>query len=123
MWGCTLLCAVGALVLAPALGVAALVVFVVGPLSCELRLRRVWRRLAAGGPAMKIGYELTEEGMMVSLAGVSTQHSWGSLRPLRKTASHWLFQGGLARRAIAVPVDAFSAEARTEVDCLFADLR
>lgn len=88
-----------------------------------LSLRRVWRRLSAGGQTVEIGYELTDEGMTVSLAGVSTQHRWESLRPLRETAHYWLFQSLLARRAIAVPRDAFSADARVEVDAVFARQR
>src|SRR5262249_43409023 len=92
-------------------------------LSFELSLRRIWRRLAAGGPAVEIGYELTDEGMRVSLAGVSTQHRWESLRPLRETARSLLVQGLLAGRAIAVPKNAFSADAGVEVDAVFAGLR
>jgi hypothetical protein len=61
--------------------------------------------------------------MRVSLAGVSTQHRWESLRPRRETARYWLFQGLLARRTIAVPRNAFGADARAEVDAVFAGLR
>ena len=124
LWGGALLIVVGVLLLTPAGGAALLVVLlVVSPLFFELSLRRVWRRLSAGGPAVEIGYELTDEGMRVCLAGVSTQHRWESLRPLRETAHFWLFQGLLSRRAIAVPMDAFTADARAEVDALFARLR
>ena len=119
-----LLIGIGVLIGEPAVGAVVLVAFlVVVPLALELSLRRVWRRLASGGSAVEIGYELTDEGMRVSLAGVSTQHRWESLRPLRETARYWLFQGLLARRAIAVPRSAFSADARAEVDSLFVGLR
>lgn len=119
-----LLIGIGALLLTPAAGAVMLIALLFAvPLFLELSLRRVWRRLAAGGPAVEIGYELTDEGMRVSLAGVSTQHRWESLRPLRETARYWLFQGLLARRAIAVPRNAFSAGASAEVDAVFAGLR
>jgi hypothetical protein len=119
-----LLMGVGALLLTPAAGAVLLVGLLVAvALFFELSLRRVWRRLAAGGSAVEIEYELTDEGMRVSLAGVSTQHRWESLRPSRETARYWLFQGLLARRAIAVPRNAFSADASAEVDAVFAGLR
>ncbi|WP_236648520.1 YcxB family protein, partial [Micromonospora sicca] len=124
VWAATLLMAVGALLLTPAAGAVLLVALLVAaPLSFELSLRRVWRRLSAGGPAVEIGYELTDEGMRVCLADVTTQHRWESLRPLRETGRYWLFQGLLARRAVAVPRDAFSADARAEVGAVFAGLR
>lgn len=124
VWGAVLLIAVGALLLTPAANAVLLVALLVAaPLSFEMSLRRVWRRLSAGGPAVEIGYELTDEGMRVCLADVSTQHRWKSLQPLRKTAHYWLFQGLLTRRAIAVPRDAFSVDARAEVDAVFAGLR
>jgi hypothetical protein len=124
LWGAALLIAVGVLLLTPAAGAGLLVAFLVAaPPYFVLSLRRVWRRLSAGGQTVEIGYELTDEGMTVSLAGVSTQHRWESLRPLRETAHYWLFQSLLARRAIAVPRDAFSADARVEVDAVFARRR
>jgi hypothetical protein len=123
VYGAALLIAVGVLLLTPAAGAVLLAGLLVGaPLSFELSLRRVWRRLSAGGPAVEIGYELTDEGMTVRVAGVSTQHRWESLRPLRETARYWLFQGLVARRAIAVPREAFCADARAEVDAVFARL-
>jgi hypothetical protein len=124
LWGSVLLIALGMLLLVPAVGAGLLVAYVVAaPLYFALSLRRIWRRLSAGGPAVEIGYEFTDEGMTVCLAGVSTQHRWESLRPLRETAHYWLFRSLLAGRAIAVPRDAFSADARVEVDAVFAGLR
>ncbi|MFF4879709.1 YcxB family protein [Micromonospora sp. NPDC000668] len=123
LWVAVLLMAIGGLLLSPVAGVVLLIVFLVAvPLFFELSLRRVWRRLAADGPAMEVGYELTDEGMRVCLGGVSTQHRWESLRPLQQTTRYWLFQGLLSRRAIAVPRDAFSSDARGEVDAVFAGL-
>jgi len=108
--------------LTPAAGGGALggagVVLLFFPLS----LRRSWRRLAAGGPAVEIGYEVTDEGMSVCLAGVSTLHRWESLRPLRETARYWLFRSLLTRQVIAVPRDAFSADAHAEVNAVFTRL-
>ncbi|WP_319463678.1 YcxB family protein [Micromonospora sp. RTP1Z1] len=124
MWAAALLIGLGALLLRPAAGAVLLVALLVAvPLFFELSLRRVWRRLAAGGPAAEIGYELTDDGMTVSLAGVSTRHRWESLRPLRETAGYWLFRGLLTRRVIAVPRDAFEADARAEADAVFAGMR
>ncbi|MFJ8582624.1 YcxB family protein [Micromonospora sp. NPDC093277] len=118
-----LLMAVGGLLLSPVAGVVLLVGFLVAvPIFFDLLLRRAWRRLSVDGPAVKVGYELTSEGMRVCLGGVSTQHRWDSLRPLQQTARHWLFQGVLSRRTIAVPRDAFSAEAGSEVDAVFVGL-
>jgi hypothetical protein len=124
VWAAVLLIAAGALLLRPANAAVLLVaLLVVIPLSFELSVRRVWRRLSAGTPIVEIGYEVTEDGITMCLAGVSTQHRWESLRPLRETARYWLFQGLLARRAIAVPRDAFSVGGCAEVDAVFARLR
>jgi hypothetical protein len=124
VWTAVLLIAAGALLLRPANGAVLLVaLLVVIPLFFELSVRRVWRRLSAGTPVVEIGYEWTEDGLTMSLAGVSTRHRWDSLRPLQETARYWLFKSALSRRAIAVPKDAFSVSAVTEVDVAFARLR
>lgn len=89
LWMAVVLIGVGVLLLRPAVGAVVLVAFLVAvPLSVELSLWRVWRRLTAGEPAVEVGYELTEEGMRVSVGGVSTQHRWESLRPVRDAAGY-----------------------------------
>ena len=101
-------------------GAVALIALLIVPLSVELSLRRVWRRLAAGGPAVELRYEVTDAGVRVTLSGVSTHYPWNSLRPLQETAGYWQFHQLLARRVLAVPKNAFSLEARAVLNPLFA---
>jgi YcxB-like protein len=117
LWAAAGLIALGAVLISKAAGAVLLVgVVVVYPLWFDFSLRRAWRRLAAGAPALDIGYELTDEGMRISTAGTSTFHRWDTLRPLTHTGSYWLFRWLPGRRTLAVPKHAFDTDGQSAVD-------
>lgn len=122
--GAMVLMGLGALLISVPAGIVVLAGAVVAlPLTFDRSLRRTWRRMAAGGPAVDLAYAFTDEGVRITLGGTSTQHRWEALRSHRATPDYWLFDSVLTRRSIAVPRRAFSPDAVAEVDAAVAAMR
>ena len=124
IWGATVLMGLGALLISAPAGIVLLAgALVAAPLAFDLSLRRTWRRLAAGGPAVDIAYTMSDEGVRITVGGTSTLHRWEALRSHRVTPDYWFFEWVLARRSVAVPRHAFTPDAGAEVDAAVAALR